>query len=62
MCENWRAHGRARPLTCPPCVGYVPRVCMQVTFNTDVHEGLPWSFKPVQKSVTVLAGQVGQKR
>ena len=29
----------------------------QVTFNTDVNGDLPWSFKPVQKSVTVLAGQ-----
>lgn len=30
---------------------------LKVTFNTDVNGDLPWSFKPVQKSVTVLAGQ-----
>mmetsp|Transcript_39109 Transcript_39109/g.103027 ORF Transcript_39109/g.103027 Transcript_39109/m.103027 type:complete len:245 (+) Transcript_39109:2038-2772(+) len=30
---------------------------LRVTFNTDVSENLPWSFKPVQKHVTVLAGQ-----
>ena len=30
---------------------------IRVTFNTDVSGNLPWSFKPVQKHVTVLAGQ-----
>ena len=30
---------------------------LRVTFNTDVSQQLPWSFKPVQKHVTVLAGQ-----
>ncbi|KAL1508534.1 hypothetical protein AB1Y20_004633 [Prymnesium parvum] len=30
---------------------------LKVTFNTDVNGDLPWSFKAVQKSVTVLAGQ-----
>ena len=30
---------------------------LKVTFNTDVSGSLPWSFKPVQKHVTVLAGQ-----
>jgi len=30
---------------------------LRVTFNTDVSQELPWSFKPVQKHVTVLAGQ-----
>ena len=30
---------------------------LRVTFNTDVGGDLPWSFKPVQKHVTVLAGQ-----
>jgi cytochrome c oxidase assembly protein subunit 11 len=30
---------------------------LRVTFNTDVSGNLQWSFKPVQKHVTVLAGQ-----
>ena len=30
---------------------------LRITFNTDVSGNLPWSFKPVQKHVTVLAGQ-----
>ena len=30
---------------------------LRVTFNTDVSGSLPWSFKPAQKYVTVLAGQ-----
>jgi cytochrome c oxidase assembly protein subunit 11 len=30
---------------------------LRITFNTDVSGHLPWSFKPVQKHVTVLAGQ-----
>jgi len=30
---------------------------LKVTFNTDVHSNLPWSFVPVQKHVDVLAGQ-----
>ena len=30
---------------------------LRVSFNTDVSGNLPWSFKPAQKHVTVLAGQ-----
>ena len=30
---------------------------LRVTFNTDVSGTLPWTFKPAQKHVTVLAGQ-----
>ena len=30
---------------------------LKVTFNTDVANDLPWSFRPAQKSVTLLAGQ-----
>ena len=30
---------------------------LRVSFNTDVGGDLPWSFKPVQKHVSVLAGQ-----
>ena len=43
-----------RGLRCRRC--HAPP-CAQVTFNTDVNGDLPWSFKPVQKSVSVLAGQ-----
>ena len=30
---------------------------LKITFNTDVDGELPWSFKPVQGHVSVLAGQ-----
>ena len=30
---------------------------LKITFNTDVDGELPWSFKPVQNHVSVLAGQ-----
>ena len=30
---------------------------LTVTFNTDVSPDLQWTFKPVQKSITVMAGQ-----
>ena len=30
---------------------------LTISFNTDVDSSLPWSFKPVQKSVSVYAGQ-----
>ena len=30
---------------------------LKVTFNTDVSQALPWSFKPAQKFVNVLVGQ-----
>lgn len=30
---------------------------VQVSFNADVNKGLPWEFKPVQRSVTVKIGE-----
>ena len=30
---------------------------LTISFNTDVDASLPWSFKPVQRQVNVLAGQ-----
>lgn len=30
---------------------------LKITFNSDVSGDLNWSFRPVQKSITVLAGQ-----
>ena len=30
---------------------------LTISFNTDVDSSLPWSFKPVQRQVNVLAGQ-----
>ena len=30
---------------------------LTISFNTDVDTSLPWSFKPVQRQVNVLAGQ-----
>merc|ERR1712087_194059 len=30
---------------------------LKITFNSDVPGDLNWSFRPVQKSITVLAGQ-----
>lgn len=30
---------------------------LTITFNTDVAADLPWTFKPAQSSITILAGQ-----
>ena len=30
---------------------------VEVTFNADVAEGLPWKFTPTQKKVTVTPGE-----
>ena len=30
---------------------------LKITFNSDVHGDMPWTFKAVQRSISVLAGQ-----
>jgi cytochrome c oxidase assembly protein subunit 11 len=32
---------------------------IEIRFNTDVDRGLPWAFKPNQRSVTLKVGQTG---
>ena len=37
--------------------GHVLNRTFTVTFNADVHPGMPWAFRPLQKSVRVRVGQ-----
>lgn len=39
--------------------GAIADVAIQVSFNADVDPSLPWSFQPLQRSVTIAPGENG---